>query len=375
MKDEHIRSFVMRYLEAEQCDILEMHPAYVTVKLSPSADKELTFRPYYWSFVERTGVTPETMTCTFIFDPEAHKAATQPAGGPGSSSQPGMPVVSPSSGSRVNFAAGTAPSAQPATVSHSPGVQSAAAGAYTPIGQAVQGQVAAGTPGQPQHAPDSILGRYFGFVPTQVVARVPKDEVTFGSRRLQQIFEAVRSKGKFVHLYEQFKLDQPKSSATLAYENWLQVNFKVDMACDMKRSEIHSLGIHLGTGEIRSHFQRLLQIKQLTPRLPAQVFIIPDNITLARAVIYLEQHVEQQLRGYDHRWAEEAGSRLQDEIDRIRGYYEPLIQSVEPERKNDIEAQYTNRREEIEWQYRPRIIISVINCGLFHLQTGSLPNN
>lgn len=73
MKTDQIQTFVMRYLEAEQCDILEKHPAYVTVKLSPSADKELNYRPYYWSFVERTGVAPETMTCTFIFDPEEYK--------------------------------------------------------------------------------------------------------------------------------------------------------------------------------------------------------------------------------------------------------------------------------------------------------------
>ncbi|MDF2964124.1 MAG: hypothetical protein K0S39_5859 [Paenibacillus sp.] len=345
MNQSQIQDFVMRYLEAEQCDIVEKHPAYVTVKLSPSADKELTYRPYYWSFVERTGVAPETMTCTFIFDPEGHKAAVQEAGG----SQP----------------AALPPQAAPASAGPAPGHGSAAPG--------TQPDVPAGTPGT-QQQPDSILGRYFGFVPTQVVARVPKDEVTFGSRRLEQIFSAVRNKGRFVHLYEQFKPEQ-KSSATLPYENWLQVNFKVELACDMKRSEIHSLGIHLGTGEIREQFQEMLQTKRLTPRLPARIFIIPDKITLPRAVIYLEEYLEHRLRGYDHRWAEEAGLRLKDEIDRIRSYYETLIQGADPEKRPEVEAQYTNRKQEIDWQYRPRIQISVINCGLFHLQTGSLPVN
>ncbi|UUZ79898.1 YqhG family protein [Paenibacillus sp. P26] len=83
MNAEQIRSFVMRYLEAEQCDILEKHPAYVTVKLSPSADRDLTNRPYYWNFVERTGAAPETMTCTFIFDPEQYSELNpSPPGGP-----------------------------------------------------------------------------------------------------------------------------------------------------------------------------------------------------------------------------------------------------------------------------------------------------
>ncbi|MCR8631170.1 YqhG family protein [Paenibacillus radicis (ex Xue et al. 2023)] len=339
MNQTQIQEFVMRYLEAEKCDIVEKHPAYVTVKLSPSADKELTYRPYYWSFVERTGVAPETMTCTFIFDPEGHKASVQETGGAS--------------------AAGLPPQAVPASA--------------RPASGSVANPVPSGAAGQEQQ-PDSILGRYFGFVPTQIVARVPKDEVTFGSRRLEQIFGAVRNKGRFVHLYEQFKPEQ-KSTATIPYENWLQVNFKVELACDMKRSEIHSLGIHLETGQIRERFQELLLTKRLTPRLPAQIFIIPDKITLPRAVIYLEEYLEQLLRGYDHRWAQEAGLRLAEEIDRIRGYYETLIQGAEPDKRSEVEAQYVNRKQEIDWQYRPRIQISVINCGLFHLQKGHLPIN
>ncbi|MCS7460086.1 YqhG family protein [Paenibacillus doosanensis] len=350
MKSEQIQSFVMRYLEAEQCDILEKHPAYVTVKLSPSADKELTYRPYYWNFVERTGAVPETMTCTFIFDPEGHKAAQSAAG-----AQAGAAGAQPGAAS----AGGTALSPPPGEGAPSPGTAG-------PGPQA---------PGAPQQ--DSILGRYFGFVPTQMTSRVPKDEVTFGSRRLGQIFDAVRSKGRFVHLFEQFKPEQQKSAPppTIAYETWMQVNYKVELACDMKRSEIHSLGVHLVTGEIREHFQEWLQTKRLSPRLPAHVYMIPDKFTLPRAVIYLEQYLENRLKTYDHRWAEDAKLRLQDELERIHSYYEALIQGAEPEKKAEIEAQYTNRQLEIDWQFRPRIQISVINCGLFHLHAGNLPTN
>ncbi|OXM84079.1 YqhG family protein [Paenibacillus rigui] len=346
MKPAQIQDFVMRYLEAEQCDILEKHPDYVTVKLSPSADKELTFRPYYWSFVERTGVPPETMTCTFIFNPESYKASQ-------SSATPQAVERPDSSG----MAAPTAP---------------AGSGTAPLTGAAAVGGPNAGATGGVQHAPDSILGRYFGFVPTQVVARVPKDEVTFGSRRLEQIFDAVRSKGRFVHLFEEVRSEpRSKTFSTQAYESWMQVNFKVELACDMKRSEIHSLGIHLVTGQIVEQFQEVLKDRALTPVLPAHVYMVPDKFTLPRAVIYLEQYLEQKLRSYDHTWASEARIRLEDEIARIRSYYEPLLQAAEPEAKADIENQYRNREQEIDWQYRPRIQISVINCGLFHLLTGN----
>ena len=64
----------MRFLEAYDCTILEKTPAYVTAKLSPEADREMTGRPYYWSFIERTGAAAETMTYKFVFDPEQMKS-------------------------------------------------------------------------------------------------------------------------------------------------------------------------------------------------------------------------------------------------------------------------------------------------------------
>ncbi len=77
MNTEQIRKFVERYLEATDCQIIEKHPSFITVKLSPEADKALTNRPYYWSFVERTGAEPETMSMQFIFDPDEHARYVQ----------------------------------------------------------------------------------------------------------------------------------------------------------------------------------------------------------------------------------------------------------------------------------------------------------
>lgn len=338
MNEQEIQSYVMRYLEAEQCDIIEKHPAYVTVKLSPSADKDLTQRPYYWSFVERTGAAPETMTCTFIFDPEAYREL-HPQQGP-----QGMP---PAAGIAVSSAAA------PSNAAQSPAPAPA---------------------GAPQPQGDSILGRYFGFVPTAFTARIPRDELTYGSRRLEQIFAAVRSKGRFVRLFEQYVPDTPKQAATIPYDTWFCVNYKVELACDMKRSEMHSLGIQMQTGEIVERFQDRLTGKKLTPRLPSHVYVTPDRITLPRAVLFLEEHLEKKLAAYDHRWAQEAQLRLKDELHRVRDYYESLLQSAEPDKTPEIEGQYTSRVQEVEWQYRPRIQISAINCGLFHFPAGNRQN-
>lgn len=312
MNREQIRHFVARYLDAEGCEIIEKHPAYVTVKLSPSADKALTNRPYYWSFVERTGAAPETVTYTLVFDPEK---ANEPAA-----------AKSPSG----------------------------------PTPHAAQ-------PGQT----DSILGRYFGFVPTAVTTRIPRDDVTYGSRRLDQIFAAVKEKGKYVKLFEEPPQGQRHSSASLPYDTWFHVNYKVELACDMKRSEIHSLAIRLSTGEIKERFYDQIIQKRLTPKLPVNIHIIPDKMSLSHGAVVLEKYLDNKFKQYDHKWAEEAHDRLVEELARIRIYYEGLIKTAEPEKKTEIEAQYRNRQSEIEWQYRPRVNVSVINCGLFHLHAAN----
>jgi hypothetical protein len=212
-----------------------------------------------------------------------------------------------------------------------------------------------------------VLGRYFGFVPNSAVARIPRDDVTFGSRRLEQIFGAVRAKGRFVRLFEEPPGGYRSASSSLAYTTWFYANYKVEFACDMKRSELHSLGIKLSTGEIREEFHDRLTGLKLTPKLPANIHLIPDKMSIGHAVNVLEKWLEQELKQYDHTWAEEAHDRLLEELARIRNYYENLLRAADDNSRPDIDMQYRNRQAEIEWQYRPRVQTSVINCGLIHL--------
>lgn len=358
MNKRNIHTFVMRFLEAFDCTILEKTPAYVTVKLSPEADKELTGRPYYWSFVERTGAAPETMTYKFVFDPEqlkAENAAKTSAGAASRGQQPGSVAAS----------AGPPPTGaqQPAT----------APGAGGSPAQAASGPSAPGA--QPDGSADSILGRYFGFVPTAVNVRVPQDEVTFGSRRLEQLFGIVRERGRFVHLFEEPFPMQASPHTTLVYDTWFCVNYKVELACDRKRSEIHSLAIQLSSGEIREHFHKQLLTKSLSPKLPANIHILPDTISLTKAVNALEMTLERKISAYDHSWADDANQQHRSEINRVEAYYNGLLLTVEPEQRPDVEIQCRNRLQEIDWQYKPRISVSVINCGLFHLNSGRATRN
>ncbi|WP_339063506.1 YqhG family protein [Tepidibacillus marianensis] len=70
MDQTWVRNYIEKYLTIHQCDFIEKSPTHFQVRLSVDVDKDLTNRPYYWTFVERTGAEPETLTMNFIFDPE-----------------------------------------------------------------------------------------------------------------------------------------------------------------------------------------------------------------------------------------------------------------------------------------------------------------
>lgn len=354
MNAKQIEKYVMRYLETLDCQVIEKTPSSVTVKLSPEADKDLTGRSYYWSFVERTGAAPETVTFRFIFDParEAIGAgqAVPPAGGATVTAG-----ATPSQSSPAGFAG-----AAPGGLISAQGSPSSAAGTGMPANAAITADAA------PLADSGSILGRYFGVNLPSPVGRVPTDTLTFGSRRLEQIFSSVRGRGRFVRLFEENKA-QKNAPRSAAYSTWLGVNYKVELSCDVKRDEIHTLGIHLGTGEIAEQFDARMRKVKLTQRIPANIYLQPNKLTLPRAAQLLENDLEKRISAYDHQWADEAYFRLQDELSRIDAYYGELLLALDPDKKPEAEDQYAARRNEAVWQHSPQIRVSVINCGLFHL--------
>ncbi|MFC4304299.1 YqhG family protein [Cohnella boryungensis] len=290
MNPKQVNRFVVCYLESKLCHFVEKSPSSVTVKLSPDADRALSNRPYYWSFVDRTGTPPETMTYRWSFE-------------------------HPTMADRTNA---------------------------SPI----------------------------SYVMTES-GRVIQEEVYFGSRRLHQLFEVVQHAGRCVTLFEEPPRGRLDPLGSLPYTAWLGVNFKVGYECDMKREELYDWGISLATGIIQERFMDKLKDRRLTPRLPSNVHLLRNGLSLRKGMVQLEAALERKLRNTDFGWAVEAEARRQDELERIRQYYEPMLAHMEHpdqrEQKELLTARFRQREAEIDWQYRPRVSASVLNCGIFHL--------
>ncbi|MGG0822177.1 YqhG family protein [Paenibacillus turicensis] len=314
MSSNEIREYVVSYLESTQCQFIENSPWHVTVKLSPQADRELTDRPYYWGFVDRMNIEPETMSFSFVFDPEGYdemNTNTQPT--------------------------------------NTLGV----------------------TSGQPD-----LLNRYYGSLPPLPVlgpGRIRREDIHFGSARLRQIFNAVKQSGSCVYLFED---PGPRQKTTLfpaSYEPWLAVCWKVEFACDLKREELHFHAISLASGKIDTSFDQRIMDMPLLQRLPENIHIGPTSLSLRDGHGQLEQYLYSSLEKLDTSWATSAKLRLQEELELVDAYYKDLLLVEDEERQAEVKAQLEARRSEITWQYEPRIMISAINCGIFHLREDSFP--
>ncbi|MCW3792335.1 YqhG family protein [Paenibacillus sp. LS1] len=395
MSPHEVQAYVLTYLESLDCQIMERSPAHVTVKLSPEADKALTNRPYYWGFVERTGAPAETMSFTFIFDPDSYQQAIEAAEAKATQTSP--PVVTDPAGTN--------------------------------------GITNGNTPSEPPK--DTILGRYFGITPSLPQlgpGRILREDVVYGSRRLQQIFGAAREGGAFVNLFEQAAKRQLRATAPAVYEPWLGVCFKVEFACDLKREELHFLGISLRSGEIIEKFGTKLNRRDLSPRLAENMHVQTAKVSLSDAGAALESHLTNRLQKLDYSWAEKAQERLDLELDVLDTYYEAVLREDMPEVEStenltsgtetghsdrttpvplrpvigitnvepigaDVELaaesavqidtetdaeeekakqavidreamklQYETRRTEMIWQYEPKVKVTAISSGMFHLR-------
>ncbi|MBS4202920.1 YqhG family protein [Lederbergia citrea] len=70
MLQKEIHQYLESFFEGNDCLIEENGEGHLTVQLTIEMDKELMNRPFYWTYLEKTGGIPNPMKVTFISDPE-----------------------------------------------------------------------------------------------------------------------------------------------------------------------------------------------------------------------------------------------------------------------------------------------------------------
>ncbi|HEX7065078.1 MAG TPA: YqhG family protein, partial [Bacillales bacterium] len=71
MEQHKIHDYLVRYFRTSGCNILEDDGKTLHIQLSIEMDKLLMNRPFYWKYIENTGMEPQPMKLKLVTDPGA----------------------------------------------------------------------------------------------------------------------------------------------------------------------------------------------------------------------------------------------------------------------------------------------------------------
>ncbi|KMZ41387.1 MULTISPECIES: YqhG family protein [Bacillales] len=255
MQQQQVRQFVERYLATFSAHIVESHPDYFTVKLPVEVDKDIGNRPFYWSWVDKMNLAYQPLVLTFTFHPDC-----------------------------------------------------------TPEG-------------------------------------LRSEHLHLGATRMQQIFASTKKHGSFVCMYEQQGglLGNAGKRRSTPLVPWLGMNLKVSLLCDKRRDILLYLGINLHQPRLVTDFTSFLFSLSLTPAIPDYYYTLDRKVTIQEALQMAQQEVEHTLEQEDQQWAEEARTRLSEELAILEAYYEELARR-EPEKEQSKADETEEEAEQTEAQ-------------------------
>ncbi len=183
--------------------------------------------------------------------------------------------------------------------------------------------------------------------------RVPEgmrgEHIHFGSGRLQQIFQSTRKHGRFVCMYEhppQLTARGISQRRSVPLTPWLGVNLKVSFICDKKRDLLLYLGVNLHQPRIVHDFYPFLKRLALTPSIPDYFYTLDRRLSLPQALQLVEQETHKVLAKQDQSWADEARSRLDEELLILEAYYNELAVREASDKETEPEEESPETEKE-----------------------------
>ncbi|BBN99084.1 YqhG family protein [Sporolactobacillus terrae] len=178
-----------------------------------------------------------------------------------------------------------------------------------------------------------------------------------GSPRLHQILDASEKMGRYIRMYQVIA-----NKLSPALEPWLCINMKVSYQCDLKKDRICSMGLQLINGTMIEGFQSVLNTLHLSQKLPDYCYTLRPLITIKSGLTRIEHFIESELQKENFDWADHAATRWGKDLQLLDAFYEH--QEEKPER-------YVQEKQALKEQYQPQIEVTLINAGLFFLQSAA----
>lgn len=180
-----------------------------------------------------------------------------------------------------------------------------------------------------------------------------KEWIHFGSPRLQQIFHHIKQNARYTVLYE-----ETGGNAKTALHPWLVTNIMVHYCGKQKKESIHSIGLQLINGMMKSNMMESIESLSMVRRMSDYSFTISPIIMPLSGFRRVFHYLENQLLEEDLDWAKESTNALNEEIQLLEYFFN------QQDENHDI---FEKEKERLTERLQPHIEIEIINAGLFYL--------
>lgn len=359
MNQLQVRNFVERYLSSFSAHVMESHPSYLTVKLPEEVDKDIGNRPFYWSWVEKMNIPPQPMVLTFFFDPE-----NKPEG---------------MRGEPIHFGSGRLQQIFQSTKKH---------GRFVCMFEHNPVLLQRGAPPGRRSSP---LMPWLGVnLKLSFICDKKRDMLLYLGINLHQ--------PRIVHDFYPFLQRLSLSPSIPDYFYTLDRRISLVQAMEAVQSEVQGIIAKQDQRWAEEARQRLSDELQILEAYYAELALrekqaendqsdsaenaedlpvadtnvdnpaeqpIASSAPAEEAVPLSQEHVEPPQSLDEYR---SSGGRILDFL-RMNGIHETPKEKINQEewRKSTPEEEKSRRMSELQWQYEPRIEVSLINAGLFYL--------
>ena len=108
---------------------------------------------------------------------------------------------------------------------------------------------------------------------------------------------------------------------------------------------------------VQQFHEKLLKI-DLTPKIPDYSFTLSPLIRPKSGVVRIENFLKSEVEKESHSWAEDARKRWEKDLHLLEHFY----------KDDEVKAEsYVVEKEALKDQYEPKIVMSIINGGIFYL--------
>ncbi|MDI3256588.1 MAG: YqhG family protein [Kyrpidia sp.] len=169
------------------------------------------------------------------------------------------------------------------------------------------------------------------------------------SFRLQKMYDSACRRGRYVRQFEICSPEDPLLPLLLVY-------CKVSYISDRRKDRLLAMAVDLFDGRVAVDPKGRLPPLSLSDQ-PKTRHLMEARVTWPETRGLLEATLRLYLNHEDHRWAEEAITRRQEEERRLARYFEQLVRERE-ESRSTLEAEWSVRLEELRWRFGPRIVVT-----------------